>query len=290
MKVSLIGLGIMGLPMAKHLERSGHLTKVYNRTRAKAADFEGTQIQVADSPREAAKAVDLVIIMVSDSADSEDVILGENGVIQGAAPGTIVLDMSSINPEVSKEIGQKLAEKQVEFLDGPVSGGEQGALDGALAIMVGGNSASFAKVEPVLRVFGKSVTYLGPVGMGGYAKLANQIIVGVEMQAMAEAFTLAKRANLDFDYLYEAIRYGLAASAVLDQKINNVKSGDFTPGFKINLHEKDLKNALLAAEDLGLSLPFTEQVRDMMLEMIEVGEGELDHSSLYKRLSGGVWD
>lgn len=284
MKVSFIGLGIMGLPMAKHLQKAGKLTKVYNRTRSKAGVFEGTDVQVANSPKEAAETADLVITMVSDSSDSEDVILGPEGVIHGAQPGAIIVDMSSINPEVSKQIGRRLGEKGIDFLDAPVSGGEQGAIAGALAIMVGGNKTSFQKVEPILKVFGKSVTHLGPLGMGGYAKLANQIIVGIEMQAMAEAFTLAKEAGLDFEALYEAIRYGLAGSHVLDQKIRNLIDGNFNPGFTIELHEKDLRNTLLAAKTLGISLPFTEQVRQMMHEMIEAGEGGLDHSGLYKRM------
>lgn len=288
MKVSFIGLGIMGLPMAKHLEKSGHLVKVHNRTRKKAEAFTRTPVEIASTPKEAAAGVDVVITMLSDSPDSEKVILGKEGIIHGAKPGTIVVDMSSINPEVSKEIGSALAEKQIEFLDAPVSGGEAGALQGKLAIMVGGNLGAFQQVKPVLEVFGKSVTHLGDLGMGGYAKLANQILVGIEMQALAEAFALAERSGLDFGALYEAIRYGLAGSQVLDQKIGNLKSGDFKPGFKIELHEKDLKNTLLAAETLGLSLPLTEQVREMMQEMIESGEGGLDHSGLYKRMRDPV--
>lgn len=284
MRVSFIGLGLMGLPMAKHLERAGQLQKVYNRTAEKAEVFRGTDVEIVDSPREAARDVDVIMIMVSDSEDSKEVILGPEGVIQAAKPGSLVLDMSSINPEVSKEIAARLAEKEVDFLDAPVSGGQIGAIQGSLAVMLGGEEAAFQRVRGLLEVFAKSVTHLGPVGMGGYAKLANQIIVGVEMQALAEAFSLAEAAGLDFRELYEAIRYGLAGSQVLDQKINNFISGDFEPGFKIELHEKDLKNTLLAAEALGLSLPFTEQLRSMMLEMVERGEGGLDHSGLFKRL------
>jgi 2-hydroxy-3-oxopropionate reductase len=283
MNVSFIGLGIMGLPMAKHLHKDGFLKKVYNRTKEKAAYFQEQGIQVADTPQEAAEGADLIITIVSDSSDVEEVILGEQGVIHSVKPGVIVVDMSSINPEVSKSIGARLEEKGASLLDAPVSGGEKGAVEAKLAIMVGGDEEILETARNVLEVMG-SVVHVGPLGAGGYAKLANQIIVGLNIQAMSEAFYLAKRAQLDFDNLYEAIKNGLAGSNVLNQKIMNLKEETFNPGFKIELHLKDINNALHAAESLGIDLPFTKDVRTVMEEATKDNMGQLDHSGLYSYL------
>lgn len=285
MKVSFIGLGIMGAPMARHLHQAGYLYRVYNRTTSKTKPFEALGVAAAQTPQEAAVDADVIITMVSDSPDVEEVVLGEQGVIRGAKSGAIVVDMSSINPEVSKNIGAKLAEKGVEFLDAPVSGGEKGAIDGTLAIMLGGKEDVFQKVRPVLETMGSSIVHVGPLGAGGYAKLANQIIVGMNIQAMSEAFYLAKRAGLDFEKLYAAIRHGLAGSKVLDMKIDNLKKEQFQPGFKVALHLKDLNNALYAAQSQGISLSLTEEVQQMMQDMTEKGMGDLDHSALYRYIS-----
>jgi len=282
MKISFIGLGIMGLPMAKHLFEAGYLSKVYNRTKSKTKIFEEKGVQISDSPKEAAQGADIIFIIVSDSADVKEVVLGSEGVLEGARPGSIVVDMSSINPEVSKKIGQELAKLDVEMIDAPVSGGEQGAINAELAIMVGGAPSAVAQVRPYLEVMGKSITHLGPLGSGGYAKLANQVIVGIELQAVAEAFHLANHAGLDFEKLYEAIRYGLAGSKVLDQKIDNLISGSFEPGFAIDLHLKDMKNAILAAKEQNLHLPFTQELKALLQKMSESGYGDLDHSGMYK--------
>lgn len=283
MNVSFIGLGIMGLPMATHLYKAEFLNKVYNRTKEKAVFFKEQGIRVTGSPQEAAEDADLIITMVSDSSDVEDVILGEKGVIHSVKPGTIVVDMSSINPEVSKYIGVRLQEKGVSMLDAPVSGGEKGAVEGNLAIMVGGDEGILEKSRKVLEVMG-SIVHVGPLGAGGYAKLANQIIVGLNIQAMSEAFYLAKRAHLDFENLYDAIKNGLAGSHVLDQKVTNIKEETFNPGFKIALHLKDINNALQAAKSLGIDLPFTKEVKTVMEEVVRVDMGQLDHSSLYAYL------
>ncbi|HLS60123.1 MAG TPA: NAD(P)-binding domain-containing protein [Virgibacillus sp.] len=282
MKISFIGLGIMGLPMAKHLFEAGYLSKVYNRTKSKTKIFEEKGVQISDSPKEAAQGADIIFIIVSDSADVKEVVLGSEGVLEGARPGSIVVDMSSINPEVSKKIGQELAKLDVEMIDAPVSGGEQGAINAELAIMVGGAPSAVAQVRPYLEVMGKSITHLGPLGSGGYAKLANQVIVGIELQAVAEAFHLANHAGLDFEKLYEAIRYGLAGSKVLDHKIDNLISGSFEPGFAIDLHLKDMKNAILAAKEQNLHLPFTQELKALLQKMSESGYGDLDHSGMYK--------
>jgi 2-hydroxy-3-oxopropionate reductase len=190
--------------------------------------------------------------------------------------------MSSINPEVSKNINEALNNVGVEFLDAPVSGGEKGAIEGTLSIMVGGKSNVLEKVEHILETMGSSIVLVGPVGAGGYAKLANQIIVGLNIQAMSEAFALSKKAGLDFEKLYKAISKGLAGSQVLDKKIHNLIQEDFTPGFKLELHLKDLNNALNASNSKNLTLPFTQELKEKMVEIVKEGQGESDHSVLYK--------
>ncbi|GAE32513.1 NAD(P)-dependent oxidoreductase [Alkalihalobacillus hemicellulosilyticus] len=283
MNVSFIGLGIMGLPMAKHLYRAGYLYKVYNRTRAKADYFLERGLEVSHTPKEAAAGANYIITIVSNSSDVEEVILGRNGVIHSASRGSTIIDMSSINPEISKQISLRLNEKGIQFIDAPVSGGEQGAIAGKLAIMVGGREEVVKDAEKVLKVMGSPV-HVGAVGSGGYAKLANQIMVALHLQAMSEAFTLAKKANLDAEQLYLAIRNGLAGSHALDQKVSNIVEGEYEPGFKVSLHLKDLNNVLDAANELGVHLPITNEIQRFMKEMHREGMGELDHSSLYTYL------
>ncbi|WP_062049463.1 NAD(P)-dependent oxidoreductase [Bacillus sp. JCM 19034] len=283
MQVSFIGLGIMGLPMAKHIYNKGYLYKVYNRTREKADYFFERGIDVALSPKDAAIGADYIITMVSNSDDVHDVILGKDGVIHHAKKGAVVIDMSSINPEVSKQIGERLQEKGIRFLDAPVSGGERGAIEGKLAIMVGGEEEVVDDARKVLQLMGTPV-HVGSLGSGGYAKLANQIMVALHIQAMSEAFTLAKKANLQADQLFEAIKNGLAGSNVLEQKVSNIQHGVFEPGFKVSLHLKDLNNVLEAADQLDVQLPFTNEIQQVMQEMNKQGMGELDHSSLYAYL------
>ncbi|WP_252315945.1 NAD(P)-dependent oxidoreductase [Sinobaca sp. H24] len=285
MNISFIGLGIMGLPMAQHLQEKGDLFKVYNRTKKKADIFKETDVEIADSPKAAAEGADIVIVIVSDSADVKEVVLGEQGVIHGIKKDAIVVDMSSINPEVTKEIGGELEKSGAHLVDAPVSGGEKGAQNAALAIMCGGESAHIEKVKPYLDVMGKSVVHVGELGSGGYAKLANQVIVAIELQAVSEAIYLAKQADLDIDALYEAIRHGLAGSNVLDQKIDNFKKETYDPGFKVKLHLKDMNNALQAAEAQGITLPITSELQKFMKEMTESGLEELDHSALYQYLT-----
>lgn len=285
MKVSFIGLGIMGKPMALNLLKEEKLDVVYNRTTSKTTEFQEAGVDVASTPKEAATKSDVIITMLSDSPDVEEVILGSNGVIEGVKKDAIVIDMSSINPEVSKKIGSQLKEKDVSLLDAPVSGGEKGAIDGTLAMMVGGDEAVLNRVLPILNKLGSSIVRVGDLGAGGYAKLANQIMVALHIEAMSEAFLLAEKADLDFSKLYNAIRGGLAGSHVLEQKINNLMGEDFNPGFKIDLHLKDINNALQAADSQELELPYTKNIQKSMEKMAEQGYGDLDHSSLYSYLS-----
>lgn len=282
MNISFIGLGIMGLPMSKNLHAAGYLQKVYNRTREKADFYKDTKVKIKDSPAKASEDADIIFIMVSNSQDVEDVILGSDGVIQSAKRGSIVVDMSSINPEVTKRIGETLGEKGINMVDAPVSGGEEGAINGKLAIMVGGEEKEVLPTLPYLEEMGGNITHVGPLGSGGYAKLANQIIVAMGLQSIAEAFYLAKQSNLNFETLYNAIHSGLAGSKVLDQKINNLSNQEYQPGFKIKLHLKDLNNALQVAEEKGIKLPITSKIQSFMDDMEKSGFGDLDHSSLYK--------
>src|SRR5699024_450398 len=285
MNIAFIGLGIMGNPMARNLYKSGYLQKVYNRTAKKAEFYNTTNVKVADSPAQAAEGSDMIFIMVADSQDVEDVILGKNGVYSGIDKQSIVVDMSSINPETTKSIGEKLRKKDATLIDAPVSGGEQGAVDGSLAVMVGGDSTSVSKIFPYLEKMGSKITHVGPLGSGGYAKLANQVIVAMGLQSIAEAFYLAKQSGLDFEMLYEAIHSGLAGSNVLNQKINNLIDEEYQPGFKIRLHLKDINNALKAAEEKSIKLPITEKIQFFMEDMNSLDLGDLDHSSLYEYIS-----
>src|SRR4051794_39317424 len=218
--------------------------------------------------------------MLPDGPEVEAAVLGAGGVLEGAKAGSVLVDMSSISPLVSQKVGAACEAKGVEFLDAPVSGGEPKAVDGTLAIMVGGKAESFAKVEAILAKMGSSVTLTGPVGAGNVTKLANQIMVACNIAAMGEALTLATKAGLDPEVVFNAVKGGLAGSTVLNAKAPMVIGRNFKPGFRINLHQKDLRNALLAAESLKVSLPFTSLVQQMLLALINDGKGNLDHSAI----------
>jgi 2-hydroxy-3-oxopropionate reductase len=218
--------------------------------------------------------------MLPDGPEVEQVVLGPSGVLEGVRQGSTVIDMSSVNPLVAQKVGAACAAKGVRFLDAPVSGGEPKAIDGTLAIMVGGDEAVFKEMEPVLQVMGSSVTLTGPVGAGNFTKLANQIIVACNIAAMGEAFVLATRAGLDPNTVFNAIKGGLAGSTVLNAKAPMVISRNFNPGFRIRLHQKDLRNALLAAESMKVGLPLTSAVQQMLMALMNQGKGDLDHSAI----------
>jgi 2-hydroxy-3-oxopropionate reductase len=224
--------------------------------------------------------------MLPDGPDVESAVLGAGGVLEGARPGSIVVDMSSISPLVSQKVGEACAAKQVEFLDAPVSGGEPKAIDGTLAIMVGGKAEVFAKVEPILAKMGSSVTLTGPVGAGNVTKLANQIMVACNIAAMGEALVLATRAGLDPEIVFNAVKGGLAGSTVLNAKAPMVIARNFKPGFRIRLHQKDLRNALLAAESMKVGLPLTGLVQQMLIALMNGGKGDLDHSAIVNFIEG----
>jgi 2-hydroxy-3-oxopropionate reductase len=270
----------MGRPMSRNLLKAGHELTVYDVMPTGVAEIAGAGAKTAGSCREAAAAADIIITMLPDGPEVETAVLGKDGVLEGARAGSILVDMSSISPMVSQKVGAACQAKGVEFLDAPVSGGEPKAIEGTLAIMVGGRQDVFDKVAGILQSMGSSVTLTGPVGAGNVTKLANQIMVACNIAAMGEALTLATKAGLDPEVVFNAVKGGLAGSTVLNAKAPMVIGRNFKPGFRINLHQKDLRNALLAAESLKVSLPITSLVQQMLVALMNDGKGNLDHSAI----------
>lgn len=289
MKIGFIGLGIMGLPMARNLLAAGHELVVHNRSRAAVDALAAEGATAAQSPAEVAQQASVVLTMLPDGPDVEAVVLGENGVASSMSEGSLLVDMSSIAPATSRTLADALAERGATFLDAPVSGGEPGAIAGTLAFMVGGAAEDLERVREVLEVMGGSVTHVGPVGAGNIAKLANQAIVAVNIAVLGEAAVLARSAGVDPAAVLDAIRGGLAGSAVLEQKAQKMLGAEFAPGFRVDLHIKDLDNTLATGHASGASLPLTAAVREMMTALIAAGHGRDDHSALvthHERLSG----
>jgi 2-hydroxy-3-oxopropionate reductase len=278
--IGFIGLGIMGKPMSKNLLKAGYPLVVHSRNRGPVDEVVKAGAKAASTPKEVAAQCDVLITMLPNSPDVEQVALGKDGIIEGAKPGLLLVDMSTISPIVSKKVGAALAAKGVKMLDAPVSGGEKGAIDAALSIMVGGEQATFDAVLPIFQALGKTITLLGPLGMGGFTKLANQIIVAVNLTALAEALTLGKKAGLDRELLLTALGGGLAGSKCLEQKKSNYIAGTYNPGFKIDLHFKDLGLIMESARALGVPLPATAVVQELFSAMRVKGRGGLDHSGI----------
>jgi 2-hydroxy-3-oxopropionate reductase len=278
--IGFIGLGIMGKPMSKNLLKAGYPLVVHSRSRGPVGEVVKAGAKAASSPKDVAAQCDVLITMLPNSPEVEQVALGKDGIIEGARAGLIFVDMSTISPIVSKKVGEALAAKGVKMLDAPVSGGEKGAIDGALSIMIGGDKATFDAVLPILQAMGKTITLLGPLGFGGFTKLANQIIVAVNLTALAEALTLGKKAGLDRELLLTALAGGLAGSKCLEQKKPNYIAGTYNPGFKIDLHFKDLGLIMESARALGVPLPATAVVQELFSAMRVKGRGGLDHSGI----------
>jgi 2-hydroxy-3-oxopropionate reductase len=278
--IGFIGLGIMGKPMSKNLLKAGYPLVVHSRSRGPVDEVVKAGAKAASTPNEVAAQCDVLITMLPNSPDVEQVALGKDGIIEGARPGLVFIDMSTISPIVSKKVGAALGGKGVKMLDAPVSGGEKGAIDAALSIMVGGDKATFDGVLPIFQAMGKTITLLGPLGMGGFTKLANQIIVAVNLTALAEALTLGKKAGLDRELLLTALGGGLAGSKCLEQKKPNYIAGTYNPGFKIDLHFKDLGLIMESARALGVPLPATAVVQELFSAMRVKGRGGLDHSGI----------
>ncbi|OVE65046.1 2-hydroxy-3-oxopropionate reductase [Clostridium diolis] len=282
MKIGFIGLGIMGKPMAKNLVKAGYELVVNDYSNKATGELSALGAEVCGSNKEIAKKVDLVITMLPNSPHVKEVALGEGGLIEGAHSGLTLIDMSSIAPLASREIAEKLVEKGVEMLDAPVSGGEPKAIDGTISVMVGGKQELFDKYYDVLMAMAGSVVRVGEIGAGNIAKLCNQTIVAINIAAVSEALVLAQKAGVSPELVYNAIRGGLAGSTVLDAKAPLMMDRKFDPGFRINLHIKDLNNVLETSHGVGAPLPLTSAVREMM-EFLKVDGHEMeDHSSLLK--------
>ena len=288
-KIGFIGLGIMGKPMAKNLVKAGYDLVVYDIAAAAVKELGETGAQAAASVAEVAQAAGIIFTMLPNSPHVKEVVLGAGGILENAKEGTIIVDMSSISPIVSREIAAACGEKGVTLLDAPVSGGEPKAIDGTLAIMAGGDEAAFKKVEEILLKMGSSAVLVGEVGSGNVTKLANQVIVALNIAAMSEAMVLATKNGVDPDKVYNAIRGGLAGSTVLDAKMPMVLSGNFDPGFRIELHIKDLQNALDCAHAVNSPIPLTAEVMEIMQALKAAGMEKNDHDAVirhYEKLAG----
>ncbi|MBK8447144.1 MAG: 2-hydroxy-3-oxopropionate reductase [Micropruina sp.] len=282
MKIGIIGLGIMGKPMAKNLVKAGHALVVRDNNTDSQNELVALGASVADSARQVAEQVDLVLTMLPNSPQVREVALGTDGIADGAHDGLVYIDMSSIDPLVSREVADELAAKGVQMLDAPVSGGEPFAIAGTLSFMVGGPQELFDTYAPVLSAMGKSVVRVGEIGAGNIAKLANQAIVAVNIAVVAEALVLAQKAGVDPESVFEAIKGGLAGSNVMNAKAPMMLDRRFDPGFRINLHLKDLTNVMSTAHAVASPMPLTASVFELMTQLKAHGfEGE-DHSSLLR--------
>lgn len=282
MKLGLIGLGIMGKPMAKNLLKAGYELNVCDHKQATVAEIEEAGGVGYPNGKEVAANSDIIFTMLPNSPHVKTVLLGENGVLEGLKPGSIIVDMSSIDPTVSVELEKEVVSAGGEMIDAPVSGGEPKAIDGTLSFMCGGKKEVFDKVEPILHKMGSSVVLVGEIGSGNMTKLANQIIVGVNIAALSEAMVLAAKSGVNPENVYKAIRGGLAGSTVMDAKAPMILERNFNPGFRIELHIKDLTNAVNASEAVGMDLPMTAKVLDMMKKLADEGMGKCDHSAVVR--------
>lgn len=281
-KIGFIGLGIMGKPMARNLMAAGYDITVYDVFDAPVQELSGEGAGTASSCAEVAAGTDIVVTMVQDGPQARQAILGEGGVIEGASEGDLVVDMSSIAPGVSQEIGTGLAAKGINFLDAPVSGGEPFAISGDLAIMVGGNAADFERAKPLFDVLGKSSVLCGAHGAGNVTKLANQIVVGANIHGLAEALVLASAAGVNPQTVFEAIQGGLAGSNVMNAKAPMMIGRNFEPGFRIELHYKDINNAMETARELNVPLQVTANLQQVLTSLVVGGNGRDDHSGILK--------
>ena len=281
MNIGFIGIGIMGRPMAKNLLKAGYALTVYDKF-AQFDDLVALGAKPGTSNKDVAAKSDLIITMLPNSPNVRDAVLGKDGVIDGAKPGTIVVDMSSIAPGAAQEICAALKEKGIVMIDAPVSGGEPKAIEGTLAIMVGGDEKAFATAKPILEKMGSSVVRVGDIGAGNVTKLANQIIVALNIAAVSEAFVLATKAGVKPEAVFNAIKGGLAGSTVMNAKIPMILDGNFKPGFRIELHIKDLQNALDTGHALNVPLPLTANIMETMQALKTDGMAVNDHSAIVR--------
>lgn len=283
MKVGFIGLGIMGKPMAANLLKAGINLHVHNRSKHAVEELKKMGATPMSSPAEVAENTDVVILMLPDSPDVEKVIAGPSGIIEASIDGKIIIDMSSINPVTSQQMSEQLKEKGAYLLDAPVSGGEAGAIEGKLAIMVGGPKQKFEQVKPILEKMGASINRVGEVGSGNSVKLMNQMMVAIHIASLSEAVAFGEKAGINPLIAFEAIRGGLAGSKVMEMKIGNLAEQTFKPGFRMELHAKDLRNAVSMAQEIGAETPLSQQMLEWLEELSEKGFAGEDHSGLYRK-------
>ncbi len=284
MKVAFIGMGTMGAPMALNILAAGHEVTVHNRTREREEAVAKEGAQRAASPKEAAQGAEIIITCVSDTPDVEDIMLADNGIIQGAQPASIVVDMSTISPTVTRRIAAELNKKNIKMLDAPVSGGSEGAQKGTLSIMIGGEADDVAKALPVLEAMGKTITHVGTIGAGQITKAINQIIISGTYMTVAEGLTLGIKAGLDMHKVVQAVSGGAAGSWILDNRADNVIQNEYPLGFRVKLHRKDLGIALNAARELGVTLPCTAFVEQIENGLIAQGYGDEDVSAIARTI------
>ena len=278
--VGFIGLGIMGQPMARNLLRAGYRVVVRDIVAAAVEALVAEGAEGGGSPRDVAERTDILITMLPDSPEVEAVYAGVDGALEAARPGWLAIDMSSISPRVAREMAERAAAAGAAMLDAPVSGGDKGAIAGTLSIMVGGTAADFERALPVLQALGKTIVHVGPSGAGQVAKVCNQVVVAVVIEAVSEALVLGAKAGVDPARIADVLQGGLAATKVLEMRRDNILGGRFDPGFRIRLHLKDLKNALDLAREAGVVLPAAAGVEQLMQRARIAGRGELDHSGL----------
>jgi 2-hydroxy-3-oxopropionate reductase len=288
-RTGFIGLGIMGLPMAVNLVEAGYPLTVHNRSRGAVEELSARGATPADSPREVAAKSEVVITMLPDSPDVEAVVLGPGGVLEGISEGSLYIDMSTIDPAVSRRIAETMSQRGVDAVDAPVSGGEPAAREGKLSIMCGGSERAVDRARPIFDVLAKTTTHIGPAGAGQVTKAANQVVVALTIQAVAEALMLARQAGVDPARVREALLGGFAQSRILDLHGQRMLDGAFDPGFKLRLHRKDLAIALQLGREVQMALLATGQAAGLMDALLAQGAGERDHSALaliYEQLSG----
>lgn len=281
-KVGFIGLGIMGKPMAKNLMQAGYELAVHNRSPEKAQELAREGATAAESPREVAGQSDIIITMLPDSPDVREILIGEGGVLEGIEEGALVVDMSTISPVVTEELAAAIGEKGASMLDAPVSGGDVGAIEGTLSIMVGGSEADFERAKPLFEVMGKTVTHVGQTGAGQVTKACNQIVAALTIEAVSEALVLGSKGGVAPEKILDVLSGGLAYNKIMEVKREKLLSHAFEPGFRAELHHKDLGIALAAGREYGVALPVTAIVDQMLLSMKRKGWGGEDHSALLK--------
>ena len=287
--IGFIGLGIMGLPMARNLLKAGYTVVAYNRTPSKAEELAADGATIAASPREVSQQASVIITMVTDSPDVEDVVLGQNGVLEGIQPNAVLIDMSTISPSVTRTIAGRVEESGGRMLDAPVSGGSWGAIEGTLSIMVGGEKSVFDRCLPVFQAMGKNIVHTGSNGMGQTTKLVNQILVAGAMNAVAEAMVFASSSGADLETTIEAVKGGAAGSWQLQNLGPRLIKGDFAPGFMVRLQQKDLRLILEGAREMQLSLPATALINQLFASLEASGNGDEGTQALVKvheRLAG----